>query len=158
VRGAINRQRAQEDGLDVVVDTEHDDVVDAVRAATNGRGADRAVDTVGPPILNAVIAAMGFSGGICIMTAPGPRRTDFDTLDFYRRELRLRGLNTTTLTVNEVAATLRTALSEIERAQLPAPRITTRYELDEAAAAYGQVAVGNAGGRVILLPRPPAKG
>ena len=55
------------------------------------------------------------------MTAPGPPRTDFETLDFYRRELWLLGLNTTTLTVNQVAATLGTALSEIERARLRAP-------------------------------------
>jgi NADPH:quinone reductase-like Zn-dependent oxidoreductase len=151
VSGAAECRVANDTGIDSVIDTQEGDLADAVMDSTDGQGADLAVDTVGAPLLNAVIAAMGFDGSVCFLAAQGHARVDFDPQNFYRRDLRLAGLNTTRITTAEAAAILRPLIPAFERGQLVPPRVAAGYPLEDAAAAYAAVEDGTSD-RVVLHP------
>lgn len=152
VSGAEECRVAKAAGMEIVIDTREYDLADAVKDATSGAGADLAVDTVGAPLLNSVIASMGFDGGICYLAAQGLARADFDPQNFYRRDLRLAGLNTTRMTAADAAAILNPLVPAFERGDLTAPHIAASYSLDDAAAAYSAVDHGSSGGRVVFRP------
>lgn len=152
VRGRRERKAAEAAGIDVVVDTQHEDLAAAVQAATGGRGADLAVDTVGGAVLNATVRALGTGGGACLVSSPPSAAADFDLRRFYQGDLRLVGLNSGHLTARDAAAHLRTLAPGFESGALTAPAIAARYSLDDAAAAYREVDEGTAAGRVLILP------
>jgi NADPH2:quinone reductase len=152
VRGAEEAKAAEAAGIDVVVDTEREDLATAVRSATDGRGADTAVDTVGGAVLNATVHALGIGGGACFISSPPSTSAEFDLLTFYQRDLRLVGLNSGRFTAQDAAARLRALLPGFESGALTAPPIAAHYPLDDAAAAYRDVEEGTVTGRVLILP------
>ena len=153
VLGADECRRVEKAGVDTAIDTRDHDLADAVADATRGLGADLAVDTVGAPLLNSVIAAMGFGGGICFLAARPETRVEFDPQAFYRRDLRLVGLNTTRMTVSEAASVLRPLVAAFERGDLRPPHVAQSHPLEEASTAYSTVQNGTAAGRVVLRPQ-----
>ena len=138
-------------GAQAVVCVDAQGLADAVKAATDGRGADLVVDTVGGTMLEPCLNALALHGRLVEITAP-QRRAEFDLLDFYRRELTLRGVNTLLLDSVACARILERLAPGFESHALRPPPIARRFPLEEFADAYAQVQSGGAGGKVILAP------
>jgi len=67
VGGPFKAMAARELGADVVIDRTHDDVAGAVRAATDGRGADVVFDPVGGPSYDVSTKVIAFEGRIVVV-------------------------------------------------------------------------------------------
>ena len=94
------------------------------------------------PCLNALAA----HGRLVEIAAP-QRRVEFDLLDFYRRELTLRGVNTLLLDSAACARILELLTPGFESHALHPPPIARSYPLADFAAAYAQVQRGGAAAR-----------
>lgn len=141
--------------LHSVVRSDKDDVSAEIMKATDGEGAEKAVDTVGGPLTSLVLAGMAIRGSVCVLSSPPLQPVAaIDMLDFYRRELRLFGLHTGRLTAVDAATALAALADNFDSGILKPTRVHRTYRLDEAAAAYGAVEDGVAG-RPVFVPDHP---
>src|SRR5215211_7214669 len=98
IKDESERPMAQRAGVDVIVNTSQEEVTDAVLAATDSRGADLVLDTVGGPLFEPALKSLGQKGCmVVITTTPDKKHVSFNLLDFYRKGLRLFGLMTSFL-------------------------------------------------------------
>ena len=154
IKDSSERARAEQAGVEVIVDTSREEISESVLAATNGGGAHLVFDTVGGPLFEPALGSLGAKGRmVVITTTPDARQVSFDLLDFYRKGLRLSGLMTSFLDAQGCAAVLRELRSGFDEGALRAPAIAERYPLEQAGTAYARVESGEPAGRVLLLPR-----
>jgi NADPH:quinone reductase-like Zn-dependent oxidoreductase len=135
--------------VDVVVNLQRQDLAQAVKEATDGRGADIVYNAVGGPTFEPGVHALAARGRLVCISVIGDRNVRFDLLDFYRRELRFFGLNTLLYDAIAGARALRPLLTGFEGGQLSV-RTGTTFPLDEAISAYELVGQG-ASGKVALV-------
>ncbi len=124
---------------------------DAVRALTGGRGADAGFDAVGGPGLERHLHALAHGGRMAVIAATGGRQASFDLVDFYRRELRLVGIDSASRDAAAAAQVLERVAPGFEGGALAPPRVGQAFYLEHAREAYEAVAAGGAG-RVALVP------
>jgi len=124
---------------------------EAVRALTGGCGADVGFDAVGGPALAEHLGALAPGGRMAVIAATGDRRATIDVLDFYRRGLRLVGVNSVRYDAQAAARVLEAVAPGFESGALAAPRVGRAFYLERAREAYEAVAAGGAG-RVALVP------
>jgi NADPH:quinone reductase-like Zn-dependent oxidoreductase len=122
----------------------------AVRALTGGRGAEVAFDAVGGPALDAHLDVLAAGGRLAVIAATGGRRASVDVLDFYRRGLRLAGVNSLGHDALAAARVLEQVAPGFEAGALAAPRAGRAFYLERAREGYEAVAAG--AGRVVLVP------
>ncbi|HLF00255.1 MAG TPA: zinc-binding dehydrogenase [Gaiellaceae bacterium] len=84
-------ERARELGADVTVDHHIDDVVAAVKEATEGRGADVVVETVGEATWERSLSAAGFEGRIVVCGATSGHSPPARLYRFWWKQLVLYG-------------------------------------------------------------------
>jgi hypothetical protein len=77
----------------------------------------------------------------------------FDLIDFYRRELRLFGVDPSNVNAAEAGRILELLELGFLTGLLRPPPIGARFPLARAREAYEAVARGDAGGRVVLVPQ-----
>jgi NADPH:quinone reductase-like Zn-dependent oxidoreductase len=87
-----------------------------------GEGAQVVVDTVSGPMFEIGLESLADGGRMSVITIHGEKRVSFDLLDFYRRELRLFGVNTLNLSSEQCAKILREANPLIESGVLVIPQ------------------------------------
>jgi len=123
-----------------MIDSASQDVVEAVRAATCGHGADIVVNTVGSPYFAAANAAMAH-GGRQILMSTRERPVPFDIFTFYRGRHSFFGIDTLALDASQCAAILRDLLPGFASGRLrPFPvRETSCFPLARAKDAYRAV-------------------
>lgn len=137
---------------DVFIGADHPEVANAVREATGGRGADTGFDAVGGSDFASHFGALARSGRLAAIASVGERQVSFDLIDFYRRELRLFGIDSRKLDAPAAARILeRIELGFLTGALTP-PRIAARLPLARGREAYEMVARGEVRGRVLLVP------
>jgi NADPH:quinone reductase len=152
IKDPSERARAEQAGVEVIIDTSREEIPDSVLAATDGVGAHLVFDTVGGPLFEPALGSLGKKGHmVVITTTPEARHVSFDLLDFYRKGLRLSGLMTSFLDTRDSAAVLRDLGPGFDEGALRAPPIAERYPLEQAGKAYARVESGEAPGRVLLL-------
>ena len=152
IKDQSERARAERAGVEVIIDTSGDQVKDSVLAATEGRGADLALDAVGGPLFEPVLNSLVEKGRmVTITTPPDEQHVSFNLFDFYRKGIRLSGLMTSFLDAEGSAAVLRELGPGFDEGALRAPAIAERYPLEQAGKAYAQVGKGEVAGRVLLL-------
>jgi NADPH:quinone reductase len=152
IKDESERARAERAGVEVIVDTSLEEVTDAVRAATDGGGANLVLDAVGGALFEPALNSLGEKGRmVVITTTPAKQHVSFDLLDFYRKGLRLFGLMTSFLNAAESAAVLRGLGPGFDEGALRAPAIAERYPLEQAGTAYARVESGEVAGRVLLV-------
>lgn len=128
------------------------DVPGAVRAATQGRGAEAVFDAVGGVMFAAALACLRVRGRLVEISATGKREVSFDLADFYHNESTLFGVDTLKLDLAAAAQVLAALRPGFEAGDYrPAP-IARTFPLGEAVAAYRAVAAGERG-RVVLRPQ-----
>ena len=123
-----------------------------VARATNGRGAQVIFDTVGGPMFEPALKALGHRGRQVEITSLGDRRVGFDLLDFYHNERQLLGVDTRKRDATASAAVLETLAPFFEQRVFQAPIVDMVFSLSEGRTAYEQVARGESRGRLVLVP------
>ena len=152
IKDPSERARAEQAGVEVIVDTSRKEISESVLAATDGRGAHLVLDTVGGPVFESSLGSLGAKGRMIVITTnPDARQVSFDLLDFYRKGLRLYGLMTSFLDAEGSAAVLRDLGPGFDEGILRAPAIAERYPLEQAGKAYARVESGEVAGRVLLV-------
>jgi NADPH:quinone reductase-like Zn-dependent oxidoreductase len=87
-------QRLTTMGLDVALHTRGPDFVDAVMKATEGHGADLAVNTVGGTMFAACVEALGFEGRMATVGyVDGVVHADIDIAALHKKRLQLFGVS-----------------------------------------------------------------
>ena len=148
VRGDITGRSG--DGIPLV-NTENG-FADAVKEATGGRGADLIFDAaVGGSLVQESLRALAPKGRLIEITVTGGRQVSFDLMDFYRRELRLLGVNTLFLSAADCAGILTALAPGFQTDALRPPAISARYALVDASRAYERVSADGSG-KVLLVP------
>jgi NADPH2:quinone reductase len=125
-----------------------------VLESTAGKGVDVVIDTAaGGPLLDGVIASVGLRGRVVAVTAAAEPRGSLDLLDFYRKEARLLGLNTSIAgrrSAAEILADLVPGFASGALAPLP---VDDSYPLRRGNDAYARLAGGKpVHGRILLAP------
>ena len=152
IKDESERLMAERAGAQVIVDTSQEEVTGAVLEATDDRGADLVLDTVGGPLFEPALNCLGEKGRmVVITTTPDKQHVSFNLLDFYRKGLRLFGLMTSFLDAEGSAAVLRDLGPGFDEGALRAPAIAERYPLEQAGTAYARVESGEVAGRVLLI-------
>ncbi len=93
VRSDDDFPSARQNGADEVINSKSANIVDAVLSMTNKRGADVTFDTSGMMFAEAMEVA-GMAARIAVITAPADGKATFNLRSVYRKELRIRGVDT----------------------------------------------------------------
>ena len=145
-----DRSAGQSDA-DLLLDLSTDDLVSAVKAATNGAGVDLALDAVGGPLFEPVMRSLGVGGRQVAITSTVTPRVEFDLTDFYHNKLSLVGVDTAKLSAAEIAAILDALRPGFASGALKPPAVRSR-PLADAVDAYRAVAAGDVSAKQILIP------
>jgi NADPH2:quinone reductase len=154
IRRESDREQAEKTNADVIINLEGQDLGEAVRAATDGKGANVILDTVGGPMVETCLGALSHKGRLVEISAP-PKdsRVSFDLRDFYHRESRLIGVDSRALDASACGPILEqlTPGFESNALRLLTTAVTT-YPLKDAIAAYEQIQDRKVRGRAVLTP------
>jgi len=153
-RGArtVGVQRGAAGGAaDLVVDAEREDVAQRVLEFSGGRGVQACLDTVGGALFDLALACLGRRGRLVAITAKGDGRVSLDLRNFYRRELRLLGVDSLKLDACGAAEVLGELGAAFAAGVLHPPGIQA-FPLRHAAEAYAALAGGKVTGKPVLLP------
>ncbi len=142
------------DGLELaaVLHSDRDDVPSAVRDLTGGRGVDVALNAVGSPVFPALFESLADGGRMVIFSARSGGKVELDLFAFYRRRLRLFGLDTAALALDDIAPLYKKFGKFFESKSVKPPPIAGRFPLLRARDAYERVERGDPG-KVVLIPR-----
>jgi NADPH:quinone reductase len=137
--------------VQAIAHADRGDLNRVVREATNGKGADLALNAVGSSIFGALIEALAVGGRQVVFSVAGGRESTLDILSFYKNQFVLYGLDTQKFDATECAGILNELAPLFQSGALQPPAIDSRYELSEAAQAYGKVAAGGSGKVVFVM-------
>jgi NADPH:quinone reductase-like Zn-dependent oxidoreductase len=159
VLGTVRRDRdrdvVQQSGVDVAINSETEDLSAAVKAATHDRGADIIIDTVGGEMVLKALPALAPKGRLTeISIPPQQQQVNIDLLDFYRRQLRLLGVNSLAWDAQSCAGVLEALTPGFEADALRLAASIQSYGINEASKAYEQVQTRSTSSKVVLTPKP----
>lgn len=153
--GAARADRCRELGASTVVDHRTQDVADAVRAATDGHGADVVLDVLGAGGLATNLAALATGGRLVVIGTQRGTRGEIDLGLLLARRASVIG---TTLRARPLAEKARIvadvrahAWPMLEDGRLR-PVVHARLPLDDAAGAHRLLDSGAVFGKVLLVP------
>jgi NADPH2:quinone reductase len=152
-RSAEKLERAAELGLDVGIDSTHDDVAKVVLERTGGAGVEVLLDLVGAPALAGNLAALAPKGRLILVGLLGGGTATVDLTTLLRRRITVVGTTLRARPIEEkIAATRRfaaTIVPWLERG-LVRPVIDRVFPLDQSRAAQARVEANVGFGKVIL--------
>lgn len=142
-RQAWKRERLAELGADVVLDSGQEDFAAAVKDATDGKGADIAINNIGDPHLwEQTIESVGLRGRIVTSGANFGERAAFNARTFYEKNQTIIGVRTANRESTE------RFWARIEQGLRPV--VDEVFPLDKVAEAHRRVEAGMNVGRVVL--------
>jgi NADPH:quinone reductase len=127
------------------------DLAAAVKARTDGHGADVVFDAVGGVMFETALSCLARKGRLIEIAATGRRRVEFDLLDFVHNESRLFGADSRKLGLVESAAILNKLAPLFDQGLLEAPLVQSVLPLERGIEAYQAVADG-AQARIVIEP------
>jgi NADPH:quinone reductase len=155
VRRDSDRNSVQQSGVDVVINSETEDLNAAVKAATHDRGADIIIDTVGGEMVLKALNTLAPRGRLTeISVPPKQQQVNIDLLDFYRRQLRLLGVNSLDWNAQNCADILEALTPGFEENMLHLATPIQSYGITEAIKAYEQVLTRSTPSKVVLTHKP----
>ncbi|MGH3310281.1 MAG: NADPH:quinone oxidoreductase family protein [Streptomyces sp.] len=154
VGGKAKAETAREMGCDVVVDRREDDIVAAVKEATDGRGADVVYDPVGGDAYAKSVKCIAFEGRIIIVGFAGGAIPTPGLNHALIKNYAILGLHWGLYNAKDPAAVqaCHEELSGLAADGAIKPLISERLPLDEAADAVQRVFDGITTGRVVIQP------
>jgi len=140
-------------GLDVGVNTRTDDVVQRVRDATDGKGADLVIDMIGGPVVNQNMQAAAVKGRIIDVGRMGGTKGEID-LDLHSlKRITFVGVTFRTRSVDEIQTIVRLMVDDLwpdvmaRRIKLPVDRVVS---IDRITDAYAHLRSNAHLGKVIV--------
>lgn len=152
VKDATQVWVAKAPGVRALAQSDQGNLESVVREVTKGKGANLALNGVGGSIFASMVGSLAIGGRQVVYSAAGGREFKLDLLSFYRNQLIFHGLDTQKLDATACAAILNELAPKFDSGDLQASPIAERYQLSDAAKAYGRVAAGGAGKVVFLMP------
>jgi NADPH:quinone reductase-like Zn-dependent oxidoreductase len=140
-------------GAEAMIDTTRQDLAQEVHALTGGKGADLALDLVGGVLFEPVSKSLR-KGGRQIAIASNPQVVSFNLVDFYHGLKQLVGVDTMSLSGEEIKATLEGLVPGFESADLTPPTLR-KWPLTDAIQGYEAVAAGGGGVKHVLIMEGP---
>jgi NADPH:quinone reductase len=137
-------------GADDVIDTSTQDLIEAVRALTGGKGVDIAFDTVGGDLFEPTLRTLRPGGRQIAIASRGKRRVELDLVDFYHNAATLHGVDLFGFSGERSAAILEQLRVAFDEGALQAPAIA-EVPLDRAVGAYESVDRGSRDRQVLIL-------
>ncbi|MDF5727520.1 MAG: zinc-binding alcohol dehydrogenase family protein [Rhizonema sp. PD38] len=151
IRHAEDRAQIEQFNVDVADLSSHD-LVEATKSLTNNRGADVIIDTVGGELAVKCLAALAPKGRLTeISVPPKQQQVSINLMDFYRRQLRLLGVNSLELNASDCAGILENLTPGFESKVLVAPDSIEKQALANAASAYESI-LKHSQGKIVLVP------
>jgi NADPH:quinone reductase len=154
VRRESDSSAVRQLGADVAINLERSQLREEVFAATEGRGANIIVDTVGGVMVETCLGLLAPQGRLTEISAPAKeRRICFDAIDFYRQQARLLGVDSRALSAIQCAPILDELTPGFETNQLFASDAIENYRLADAVKAYERVRDRATSHKVIFTPK-----
>ncbi|HZV77491.1 MAG TPA: zinc-binding alcohol dehydrogenase family protein [Candidatus Babeliales bacterium] len=150
VRSADNLAPLEKLAPAAILRSGSDDVPQAVRELTSGRGAEVALNAVGAPVFGPLFDALAKGGRMVVFSARGGREAHLDLFALYRRELQLFGLDTAAMSLEEVASIYAKLNPYFESRQVWPSAVAQRFGLSRARDAYERIESGS--GKIVLIP------
>jgi NADPH:quinone reductase len=140
------------EGVDLLgyIDTSGQNLRDAVRELTGGKGVDLAFDCVGGELFEPVLSTLARSGRQIVIASAGTRRVSFDLRDFYHSRLTLMGVDSRVLTVTACAKLLNLMAPLFLDGRLKPAKISKRGSLQDAPELYSYVN-RSGGGKAVFV-------
>lgn len=151
IKDESEEQKLKSGTVQAIAQSNRGDLNRVVREATSGKGADLALNAAGSSIFGALIEALALGGRQVVFSVAGGRESTLDLLSFYKNQFALYGLDTQKFDATECAGIFNELAPLFESGALQPPTIDSRYELSEAAQAYGKVAAGGSGKVVFVM-------
>ena len=151
VRRDSDRDSVQQSGVDVAINSETEDLNTAIKAATRDRGVDIIIDTVGGEMVLKALSVLAPGGRLTELSVPPKQQyVNIDLLDFYRRRLRLLGVNSLDWDAQNCADILEALTPGFEENALHLATPIQSYGIAEARKAYEQVLARSTPSKVVL--------
>lgn len=147
--------RVRELGADVVLDHRRDDLVEQVRAATDGRGVDVLLDVLGAAGLADNLAMLADDGRLVVLGLQRGARASIDLGLLLARRLSVAGTSLRSRPADQKAAIMadvRDRLWPLVADGRVRPVVHARLPLDQAAQAHLLLDSGDVFGKLLLLP------
>jgi NADPH:quinone reductase len=139
-------------GLDVGINYRRDDIVQAVMRATDNKGVDLVVDSVGGPTLQASILALGYRGRVSMVGAAGREAMVVDVGSMMGGNRSLSGVFLgAEIATDRVRRNIERLMAEAAAGELEVV-IDRTFPLSQAAQAHAYIESRQAVGRVLLIP------
>lgn len=132
-------------GADATINYEKEDIGEAARALTHGRGVDAVLEMIGGRILRQSIDALADGGRLMTIGAHGGEQVDVDFIEFFRKHITVHGCGRST------KAQVRRVLALMAAGKLR-PVIHKRFGLSEAAEAHALMESRKFFGRMVMTP------
>ena len=146
---ADKRARAMELGADLAIDHYDDDIVAAVREATDGRGVDVVLDHVGTPVFAAAVRSLAPEGRFVTCGVTAGHMGGLHLGQLFVKGITLMGVGRPDN--QRIAATMRGLLAMIDQGQVT-PEIAAEFGLDEIAEAHRLMESSDFFGKIVLTP------
>jgi putative PIG3 family NAD(P)H quinone oxidoreductase len=142
-------------GADILINYRHDDFVEAVLAATDGRGADVILDAIGGGYLRRNLTAIARRGRLAIIANQSGTVGELDIrllmgkwASIFGSTLRARPASEK----DEILASLRENVWPLVASRQVVPVIDSRIPLEQAAAAHERLESSGHIGKLLLIP------
>jgi NADPH2:quinone reductase len=141
-------------GADVVIDRSSTDVVEAVRKATDGAGADVIYDPVGGAAFTQSTRMVAFEGRIIIVGFAGGRMNKLPTEQVLDGNFSIYGLNWRSYldAKPEIVVRAHADLSSLAEVGALRPLLTAKLDFEDAPEALTRLATGGGIGRIAVSP------
>lgn len=153
-RSAAKLDKISQFGVDVGIDSSNDDQVEAVMAATDNRGVDIIIDTVGGPVFEANMKSLAVKGRLVNIARLGSATAQIDLTLLWLKRLQLIGVTFRTRTEQErlecIQACARDMLPFLcaGRVRLPIDRT---FAMTDIGAAHAYMKQDQHVGKIVLL-------
>ena len=138
-------EKARALGADAAIDYTREDIGDAARRLTDGRGVDAALEMTGGAILVGAIDALAPGARLATIGAHGGKQVEIDFIEFFRKHISVHGCGRSTKSHVEQVLRL------MAEGHLK-PVIHQTFALSEASAAHELMESRNFFGRMIMRP------
>jgi len=136
-------ERARELGADEVINYNNENIGDAARVLTGGRGVDACLEMIGGDILIQSIDALASGARMASIGAHGGEQVKLDFVEFFRKHITVHGCGRST------KAQVEKVLALMVEGKLT-PIIYKKFGLDEAGEAHRLMESRNFFGRMVL--------
>ncbi|MCY4432209.1 MAG: zinc-binding dehydrogenase, partial [bacterium] len=146
---AEKRAQAIEMGAELAIDHYTDDIVDAVREATSGRGVEVVLDHVGTPVFAAAVRSLAPEGRFVTCGVTAGHIGELHLGQLFVKGITLMGVGRPDN--QRIAATMRGLLAMIAQGQVT-PEIAAVFHLEEIAEAHRLMESSEFFGKIVLAP------